>query len=30
MKEIVHNLYLGSQDDDEHIVKNEDGWFVVH
>ncbi|WP_018462803.1 dual specificity protein phosphatase family protein [Segatella paludivivens] len=30
MKEIVHNLYIGSQDDYEQIVKYEDGWFVVH
>jgi len=30
MKEIVHNLYIGSQDDYEHIVKQEPGWRVIH
>jgi hypothetical protein len=30
MKEIVHNLYIGSQDDYEQIVKQEPGWRVIH
>lgn len=30
MKEIVHNLYIGSQDDYEHIVKQEPSWRVIH
>ncbi len=30
MKEIIHNLYIGSQDDYEQIVKYEVGWRVIH
>lgn len=30
MKEIVRNLYIGSQDDYEYIVKQEPGWRVIH
>lgn len=30
MKEIVPNLYIGSQDDYEDIVKYEDRWFMIH
>lgn len=30
MKEIYHNLYIGSQDDYENFVKYQDGWIVIH
>lgn len=30
MKEIYPNLHIGSQDDYECIIKNQDGWFVIH
>lgn len=30
MKEIYHNLYIGSQNDYESIVKYQDGWAVIH
>lgn len=30
MKEIVRNLYIGSQDDYEYRVKKEPGWRVIH
>jgi len=30
MKEIHFNLYIGSQDDYENIVKHQDGWFIIH
>ncbi|MCK4310011.1 MAG: dual specificity protein phosphatase family protein [Methanomicrobia archaeon] len=30
MIEILHNLYIGTQDDYEYTVKGKEGWFVVH
>ena len=30
MKEIIHNLYIGSQDDYEQVVKYEVGWRIIH
>lgn len=30
MKEIYPNLHIGSQDDYENIVRNQDGWYVIH
>ena len=30
MKEIYPNLHIGSQDDYENIVKQQDGWFIIH
>src|SRR5574344_103384 len=30
MKEIIHNLYIGSQEDYEQVVKYEVGWRIIH
>lgn len=30
MIEITHNLFIGSQDDYEDVVKYENGWYVIH
>nr|WP_320037681.1 dual specificity protein phosphatase family protein [uncultured Bacteroides sp.] len=30
MKEIHHNLHIGSQDDYENIVRFQNDWFVIH
>lgn len=30
MKQIFSNLYIGSQDDYENIVRFEKGWYVIH
>ncbi len=30
MKEIVKNLFIGSQDDYELQVKSQNNWFVIH
>jgi len=30
MKEIYHNLYIGSQEDYENTIKGQKGWYVIH
>lgn len=30
MKEIINNLFIGSQEDYENDVKYREGWFVIH
>ncbi len=30
MKQIYKELYIGSQEDYENIVKYEEGWYVIH